>query len=167
MRALLCLLATTSCSLPEPLPSYQINLRGAVVLTARGAVDAGPAGTAAEPYYSIALTGPDGAAAVFTRVGAEPPPPGVYSVGERGSGEHGFSGLIITGMPAHPSGVFQARSGTLTLTAEGAGRLAGEFALEAAGFLTGAPEEDHRTVAAEGSFTARIRPAADSPDAGI
>jgi hypothetical protein len=76
-------------------------------------------------------------------------------VGEREFSEAGFSGLVITGMPAHPTGVFRVQSGTLTITAATAERLSGRFELRAVGFLTDSPTQDGREVTAIGSFAWR------------
>jgi hypothetical protein len=132
---------------------YELNLRGAIPVTAEGSVESGTAGTAVEPYYTITLGGADGSAAVvFTRAGPDPPPAGTYRVGEGEMSWAGFSGLIITGMPSHPSGVFHAQSGTITITATPPEHLAGKFELRGVGFLTGSPAEDQREILADGHF---------------
>lgn len=141
--------------------TYELRVRGAVSVTARGRAESGPTGTPEEPYYTITLGGPDGAAAVvFTWAGSASPPVGVHPVREREPGKYGFSGLIITGMPAHPSGVFRVQSGTLTITAATPKYLAGRFEVRAVGFLTESPIHDALEVTAEGSFAAR----GSSPD---
>jgi hypothetical protein len=149
------LLAAACWSPADPISTYQLGVHGAVEVTATGRTEHGPAGTPEEPYYTITLGGPEGVAAVvFTSAGAEPPPVGAYPVRERGLGESGFSALIITGRPSHPSGVFHVQSGTITIVAATPERLAGRFELRATGFLTESPADDTREVVAEGSFAA-------------
>jgi hypothetical protein len=155
MRRTLFFVAAACWALPNP-STYEVRVRGAVTVTARGSAESGPVGTPEEPYYTITLGGPDGAVAVvFTRAGSAIPPVGVYLVGERELGKDGFSGLIITGMPAHPTGVFRVQSGTLTITAATPEHLTGRFELRAVGFLTESPTHDGREVTADGSFAAR------------
>jgi hypothetical protein len=157
MKATLLFLAAASLTLFDPF-TYRLTMRGAVTLTAHGSAEVGPAGTTAEPYYTITLGGPDGeAAVVFTRAGSTPPTIGVYRVGESALAADGFSGLIITGMPAHPTGVFRVQSGTLIITDATPGGLKGRFELRARGFKTGAPDHEGRDITADGSFTARAR----------
>jgi hypothetical protein len=152
---LLLLLAAACWNHRDPVSTSEFRLHGAVGVTARGGAEAGLAGTPEESYYAISLGGPDGvAAAVFTRAGAVPPPVGVYRMGEDELGSDGFSGLLIVGMPAHPSAVFRVRSGTLTVTAATPEQLSGRFELQAVGFLTDSPTRDRTEVTAEGSFTA-------------
>jgi hypothetical protein len=136
--------------------SSLLKVRGAVMVIARGGTEAGPTGTPEEPYYTITLGGPEGAAAaVFTRSGSATPTVGAYQVGERMLGTNGFSGLIITGMPSHPTGVFRVQNGTLHITAATPMQLAGRFELRALGFLTESPRDDDREVTATGGFTTR------------
>jgi hypothetical protein len=158
------LLAATCLALLDSDASSLVVVRGAATIIARGTTQAGPSGTLEDPYYTITLGGPDGAAAaVFTRAGSTPPPVGVYPVGERELGGNGFSGLIITGMPAHPTGVFRAQTGTLTITTATSERLVGRFELHAVGYLTASPRQDDQAVTAMGGFTAAIPPARPAP----
>jgi hypothetical protein len=158
MRGTLCFLAAACWALHDPHSTYELRVRGAITVTATGSVEAGPAGTPQEQYYTIALGGPDGAAAVvFTKAGASRPQVGVFRVGEHELGKGGFRALVITGMPAHPSGVFNVESGTITITAATPEQLTGRFELRAVGFLTESPADDNRSVTALGSFAARER----------
>lgn len=157
MTPCLCLLATACGELPDAHPGYELQIRGAVEVTARGQVEPGPAGTPEEPYYTITLSGPDvAAAAVFTRAGSAPPPVGVYPVGDTALGEDGFSGQVITGIPAHPTGVFRVKAGRLAITSASPELLAGHFQLRAVGFLTESPGQDGWEISADGSFTAPV-----------
>jgi hypothetical protein len=156
MYGSLLLLATMLYTLLGPSPGFTLDVRGAVTTTAKGPAQAGTVGTPNEAFYSIALGGPESdAAVVFTRAGSDAPRPGDYRVGDGELSRGGFSGLVITGMPAHPTGVFWVESGTLTITASSANRLEGRFALSAAGFLVESPENEGRKVSAEGAFAAR------------
>jgi len=148
--------AAASLAMLDSNSTSLLKVRGAVSVTARGGTEAGPSSTAEEPFYTITLGGPEGAAAaVFTRAGSAAPTAGVYPVGERELARSGFSGLIITGMPAHPTGVFRAQSGTLTITAASPKHLTGRFELRAVGFLTESPRDEGREVTATGGFAAR------------
>jgi hypothetical protein len=152
----LLVLAAAFFGLLDPPTTFSLEIAGVISITAGGSAEASPSGTDAEPFYTIALGGPDAAAAVvFTRAGSTPPMPGSYSVGEGEIARGGFSGLVITGMPAHPTGVFWVKRGALTISPAGGGRLSGQFQLEAAGFLVDAPDDETREVTASGSFTAR------------
>jgi len=154
----LCLLLATACwGPPDPSSGYELRVHGALAVTARGRVEPGPAGTAEEPYYTITLGGTDApAAVVFTRAGAAPPPIGLYPVGDTALGEDGFSGQIITGMPAHPTGVFLVRAGRLAITTATPEVLAGRFELRAIGYLTESLDKNGEEITADGSFTARM-----------
>ncbi len=154
MRVTLCVLAAACGALEGSGLDFALQVRGTVNVMARGSAEVGPTGPPGEPYYTITLGGPDGdAAVVFTRAGSDYPPVGEYPVGERELTEGGFSGLVITGRPAHPTGVFRVQSGRLTITAGAADELAGRFELRAVGFLTEAPDADDRSVTVDGSFT--------------
>jgi hypothetical protein len=63
----------------------------------------------------------------------------------------------VTGSPSRPSGVFQARSGELVITAVSDSTIRGFFRLEAIGFLAAEPEREDRTVTAAGTFAATER----------
>jgi hypothetical protein len=155
----LCFLAVACWAGQDQMTAYQLDVWGAVTVTARGRVEAGVTGMPPDPYYSITLGGPASkAGAVFTRVGSAPPPIGVYPVGESALGREGFSGIIITGMPAHPNGIFRIQSGTLSVTSSTPCEMTGRFELRAVGFLTEAPAASSRVITATGTFTAPIRP---------
>jgi hypothetical protein len=156
---LLCVFAAACWTSRDPAGSYVLEVRGAVTVAARGPVESGVTGAPPDPYYNITLGGPAGAAAaVFTRVGSTPPPVGVYPVGESALGREGFSGLVITGMPAHPTGIFRIQGGTLAITSRTADQLSGKFELRAVGFFTETPSDDHQVVTATGAFTALLPP---------
>lgn len=155
MRGALCLLAM-ACQGPDgPSSHYAFDVAGAVRARAVGCAEAGDVGTVQDPYFSISLGGLEGdAAVVLTRAGWEPQVRGDLAVGELPfRAGTGYGGLIVTGTPSHPSGVFRVQSGSLRFTHVTADRLAGEFELKAHGYLTHSPHEVARTVTARGRFT--------------
>jgi hypothetical protein len=152
----LCLLALYCGPLQDAESSYELRVSGAVAVSESGKTEHGFAGTPEEPYYTITLGGADGAAAVvFTRAGSAPPAVGSYPVGEDQLEMNGFSGLIIAGMPAHPTGIFRVYRGTLQITSSTAAELSGRFELRARGYVTHSPAQEDREVTAEGRFTTR------------
>lgn len=149
------LLALACWQTTDARPEFTLELTGAVALRTAGRVEHGSTGNAAEPWYTITLGGRDGAAAVvFTRRTPIPSGPGRYLVGEGQLASDGFSALIITGPPSHPTGVFQVQHGVLRLVNAGSSQLSGEFELHAAGFLSEAPEQDEWAITARGRFNA-------------
>jgi hypothetical protein len=155
MRAALCLLVM-ACQGPDgPESHFAVEVAGAVAARASGCAKAGAVGTEEHPFFSLSLGGLDGeAAVVLTRAGWEPQVRGELAVGELPfSAGTGYGGLIVTGTPSHPSGVFRVQRGTLRFTHVTADRLAGEFELKAHGYLTATPHEVTRTVTARGRFT--------------
>lgn len=93
-------------------------------------------------------------AMVLTRGGARPVA-GVYRVSSSWSqSPTDFHGLVVTGSPNRPTGVFHAESGSVTILASTADRIAGTFELHGAGFLASSPEEENRELVATGSFSA-------------
>jgi hypothetical protein len=148
------------CQAPEgPRAHYEFAVSGAVTMRAGGCPEAGPVGTADDPWFSVSLGGLDGGVAVvLTRAGSAPLVRGVYVVGESAFYDGtGFSGLIVTGAPSHPTGVFRVRHGTIHITAVGADQLAGRFALQAHGYLTDTPHDVGRSVEAAGTFSTSTR----------
>lgn len=155
MRSALYLLLF-GCQAPEgPRAHYEFAVSGAVTARAAGCPEAGPVGTPEDPWFSVSLGGLDGdAAVILTRAGSAPLVRGEYVVGEAAFHDgSGFSGLIVTGAPSHPTGVFRVRHGALRITSIGADQLAGRFALEAHGYLTASPHDVGRSVEAAGTFS--------------
>lgn len=152
----LCLLALYCGPLQDAESSYELRVSGAVAVSERGKPEHGFAGTPQEPYYTITLGGAAGAAAVvFTRAGSALPGVGTYPVGEDQLMGNGFSALVITGMPSHPTGIFRVESGTLHITSSTSDALAGRFELRARGYLLHSPAKESWEVTAEGRFTTR------------
>lgn len=135
--------------------SYSLDVSGTVAASTRGRAEAGVVGTAREQCFTISLGGIDGAAAVvLTRASGEPLRPGTYAVGDEAFRNGGFSGLIVTGEPAHPTGVFWAWSGRIEVIAAAPHRITGRFELDALGYLTSSPDVVWRAVTARGTFAA-------------
>jgi hypothetical protein len=154
MRGALCLLAM-ACQGPDgPRSHYAFEVSGAVTARACGLADAGAVGSESDPYFSVSVGRlEDAAAVVLTRAGWKPQVRGVFQVGELPfSSGTGYGGLVVTGEPSHPTGVFRVHRGTLRITRAAADRLAGEFELKAHGYLTATPDEVARIVTARGRF---------------
>ncbi len=163
MRWSFALVALSCWQATDAAPQFTLQLSGAVSLAASGRVEQGSTGRGPQSYYTITLGGREGGAAVvFTRRTPEPPTAGRYLVGEGQLMNDGFSALIITGPPSHPTGVFEVQHGVLRLAGLGPDRLAGEFELHAAGFLEESPGQDDWELTARGRFTSRTN-ASGSP----
>jgi hypothetical protein len=84
----------------------------------------------------------------------EPLGRGTHHISDKWDDTDDVRALVLLGPASHPTGVFRAQSGTLTITAASENELAGSFTLEASGFTAAEPEHDGRTLSASGSFTA-------------
>jgi hypothetical protein len=135
------------------LGSYQARLTGATAATLRGGVAIGnPQGDAAQTTFVITLgAGSEDGAVILTRRQGTWPEPGTYAISETPSAG-GFSALVVAGSIAKPRGLFRAERGTLTITRRSPDAVAGQFELQARGFLTTEPERENRKVEVEGSF---------------
>jgi hypothetical protein len=86
------------------------------------------------------------------------PPSGRYAVrsGEAlGVGGLHFRAFFVAGSPEHPVGAFHGESGWVTITRSEAGRIAGEFEVQARGFLATDLDDENRWVRVLGHFEAR------------
>lgn len=156
--AALWILAMGCQGVEAPARQYELDVSGAVSAHERGPAEPASAGISDAPWFTITLGGQDGsAAAVFTRAGALAPVPGIYEVGELALQNGGFRALVVTGLPARPSGVFWAWSGTLRITSAEPGVLAGEFELRALGYRTDAPRSPWQAVTSQGQFNIPLR----------
>jgi hypothetical protein len=128
---------------------------GAVEATLRGDAEFGMVSDGARSRFALNLgTASAQGAVALSRVGAVPAV-GVYPVSPAGMERSGdFSGLVVTGSPTHPTGVFHATSGTVTITRSSADRISGTFELHATGMLAASPEDESRDVVVSGSFFA-------------
>ena len=149
---------------------------GVFAATVTGAVEARPRGAAVfgavaqdggAATLSIALTSPahDGAVVLTARSGERPRPGRSYRISASG-GPGTFSALYVAGSTERPTGVFRATTGTIEILGVDAGRIEARFRLEARGFLAAAPDEEGRTVAVTGWFTAESHPVAMSATSG-
>ena len=135
---------------------YSAAVHGALQGNWMGDASFGSSGRGSGGIFSLSL-GAYGAQGgiLLSRFGAGRPQPGVYRVRELASiGPDEFHGVISTGGPAQPSGVFHARAGNLTITSSTAERLTGTFELQGIGFLADSPDNEGREVLVSGSFSA-------------
>ena len=139
--------------------SYTAVLQGTINQTCRGRAEFGPI-----------VTGPDARCALTLGLEAEEhsiafawTDPGLPSarpypvIPEHVAATSAVRALVITGPMRHPTGVFRADRGTLTITSSSAQFLTGTFELHATGWLTRSPDDDGREIVALGSFVASAR----------
>jgi hypothetical protein len=135
---------------------FAASMHGAVTSSAMGAAAFGSIGRGAAGMFSLNL-GSDAArgSVLLSRTGAERPTVGVYRVRDLVEAMPGdFHGVISTGGADRPSGVFHARSGSVTITSSTVERLTGTFELRGTGFLANDPGEDEKEILVAGSFSA-------------
>lgn len=128
-----------------------------------GAIQAGPRGSAEfgimENRESRLFTLNMGAyseqgAIVLTRGGSRPEA-GVYRVSSSWTeSSTDFHGLVVTGSPSQPTGVFHAQSGSVTILSSTADRMTGTFELHGNGFLADSPDDEQHELTVTGSFSA-------------
>lgn len=140
----------------RPSAMFEATLHGAVEGSPRGGgAEFGAVGSGNEGIFSLSLgTYSEQGAIVLSRSGTERPQAGVYPV--RAS-QAGFHGLVITGSPSAPTGVFRIERGNLTVTGSSPERLTGSFELHAVGFLADTPDREDREVLVSGTFSATAR----------
>ena len=132
--------------------AYDASIAGVVSQRASGAAEFGAVGVGSERSWSLTLGGySEQGAVVLTRSAPVQPGAGIYRVSESGAE---FHGLVVTGSPSHPTGVFRVARGSMTITSSTPDRIAGTFALHAVGFLATAPESDDQEITVSGSFPA-------------
>jgi hypothetical protein len=141
---------------PSVAPSrFEATIHGVVQGVTRGAAEFGEVGDGRDRGFSLTMGAySEQGALVLGRSGAGRPAVGVYVVRESVPESVGFHGLVITGSPSHPTGVFRVRRGTLSITASSPQRMSGSFELQAVGFLASDPSQEDRAVTITGSFTA-------------
>jgi hypothetical protein len=135
---------------------FAASMHGAITSHAMGAAEFGSMGRGAAGMFSLNL-GRDAArgALLLSRTGADRPAVGVYRVRDLVEAMPGdFHGVISTGGANAPSGVFHARSGSVTITSATAERISGTFELRGIGFLAEDPSEDEKEILVSGSFSA-------------
>jgi hypothetical protein len=141
-------------------PFFYLGSRGAVNLVvqsdeARYGVSKGEEG----PRLTIMLgVRRSQGALALSLVGGRSLQIGKYRVrpsGKRLSAEPQFQALYVPGAPNRPLGAFRAESGSVTITREEAGWIAGEFEIEARGFVAGQPDNEDQWVTVRGRFEAQ------------
>jgi hypothetical protein len=137
--------------------AFHAEIAGDVNTLASGEAHFGMSGggSDAPAVFTISLGASRGQGAVlFTRVSGERLTPGRYRVSDDDADRSAIRGLVVTGSPTKPTGVFQARSGTLVIASASEREMRGTFRIEAEGFLAADPENEHRPIRAAGGFTA-------------
>lgn len=106
---------------------------------------------------SLGATRGDGVLLLFT-YGDEVLRPGRYPVGsslpqQRFAGRR-FHPCFVAGSSERPLGFFHGESGWVTITGAGAGRISGEFEIQARGFLAADTTDEDQWVTVRGTFGA-------------
>ncbi|MEO8636936.1 MAG: hypothetical protein ABI587_16805 [Gemmatimonadales bacterium] len=141
-----------SAEAATPASSYEASIAGVVSQRAGGAAEFGAVGMGDERSFSLTLGAySEQGAVVLSRGGPIQPEPGSYRVSVTGDE---FHGLVVTGSPSHPTGVFHVVNGTITITSSTPERIAGTFALHAVGFMAVDPDRDAQEITVSGSFLA-------------
>jgi hypothetical protein len=135
--------------------SFRAAVRGAVGIAVNGEAEFGPAWSSEGNTFSLTM-GTDGdAAIVLSRGDVARPGTGVYHLTPATARDDGaFHGVVITGVPSKPTGVFRIKSGTVTITSSSLERITGSFEMQAEGFLAQDMDDETRTVTVSGTFSA-------------
>jgi hypothetical protein len=102
---------------------------------------------------SLGANGTEGSV-LFTRKSGARLSVGTYEISGADLETSDIRALVMTGSADHPTGVFQAQSGELVITAASDRTISGSFRIKAAGFLASSPEIEDRPISAHGRFTA-------------
>jgi hypothetical protein len=144
--------AARATSIPS---SFRAAIRGAVGIAVIGEAEFGTAWSSEGNTFSLTMGTNDDAALVLSRADVARPGTGVYHLTPTTARDDGaFHGLVITGVPGKPTGVFRIKSGTLTVTSSSVERITGSFEMQAEGFLAEDMDNESRTVTVSGSFSA-------------
>lgn len=140
--------------------SFEATTHGAVDVAPRGSAEFGMADDGQSPRFTLSLGAySEQGAIVLSRMGSGRPAVGVYPVSAARSERSGdFSGLVVTGSPSQPTGVFHAEGGSVTITSSTADRISGTFELHGTGFLAASPDDEAREIVVSGSFSAAAHP---------
>lgn len=137
--------------------SFHAEVRGDVTGTAFGDAEFGavqnPDRSSGAFVVSLGVCG-DQSAILLTRRSGAPLDVGRYRISAGADGENEILALVLTGSPTRPTGVFQGKSGWLVVTAASDRSIAGEFQLDATGFVAAQPRPADRHVTVTGSFLA-------------
>jgi hypothetical protein len=156
------LLAAVALSLPASAPYFTFTTDGSVDVTVTGneaRIGMIPAEVNGTPVLEISLgaTNAEGSLSLYMS-GDQLPSTGRYPVRPHWFhqvGERHFHPCLIVGSPEHPLGVFHGDSGWVMITRAEAGRIAGEFELQARGFLGADVGDESQRVTVRGRFEAR------------
>lgn len=102
---------------------------------------------------SLGANGSEGSV-LFTRKSGARLSLGTYEISGDDIESSDIRALVMTGSANHPTGVFQAHSGTVVITTANDRTINGSFRIEASGFLASSPEIEDRPIRASGTFTA-------------
>jgi hypothetical protein len=94
---------------------------------------------------------------LFTRMSSARLGFGSYAISDRWDGSDDIHAVVLVGPALHPTGVFRAQSGRLTISSASDSVLTGSFIFEASGFTSAAPDNEDQRVAASGSFRAKAK----------
>jgi hypothetical protein len=135
---------------------FEASMHGAVQARPQGAAAFGALESGSGPLFALNLGAySEQGAIVLTRRGSARPAVGVYPVSQSwAAANEDFHGLMVTGSPEHPTGVFRAEGGSVTITSSTAERISGTFELFGTGFLATDPEDESRELVVSGSFSA-------------
>ena len=138
----------------SPLSGFSATVDGALRLTPHGSAEFGEVAGARDRTFTLTMGAySEQGAIVLSRAGGGRPGVGIYDVQEDGSGSE-FHGLVVTGAPSHPTGVFRVSRGTLTITSSTPERITGIFEMHAIGFLAETIDIENREANTSGRFSA-------------
>jgi hypothetical protein len=135
-----------------PASSFEAAISGMEQRRASGAAEFGAVGLGDERSFTLTLGAySEQGAIVLTRRAPAQPGAGIYRVSES---DTEFHGLVVTGSPSRPSGVYRVARGSVTITHSSPERITGTFALHAVGFRATEPDREDREITVSGSFLA-------------
>jgi hypothetical protein len=157
------LLAMTALALSaDPAPYFSLESSGAVrlaITSDEARYGLVPPTANERPVLAISLgaTRAAGSLLLYT-YGDEVIRPGRYPVAsslpEDPTAERHFHPCLVIGTVQSPKGFFHGESGWVTVTAVEAGRISGEFEIQARGFLAADTTDEDQWVTVRGSFSA-------------
>ncbi|HEU5153175.1 MAG TPA: hypothetical protein VFU03_00435 [Gemmatimonadales bacterium] len=135
--------------------TFRAAIRGAVGIAVNGESEFGTAWSSEGNRFSLTMGTNTEAAVVLSRNVVARPGTGVYHITPETMKDDGaFHGVVVTGEPSHPTGVFRIKSGMITVTSSSVERMSGTFEMQAEGFLATDMDNETRTVTVSGSFSA-------------
>ena len=132
-------LSAVAAAMPEAPATVAAELHGAATAT---------------PFVITLGARADDGAVVLTRWDGSRPWAGEYRITPDSSAD-GIQALIVTGSVEHPTGVFRATDGIVSITSSSLRHIAGRFELHAVGFLAADADREDRELQVRGSFTAK------------